>query len=459
MSQKLFQYEVGRKSEEYFDPSPYCPSRKATFMSATFNLVSTIIGGGVLSLPYAIDKCGVVAGGVFMMIAAIASDFSLYLLVSCSRRCGASSYEEIVCKAFGKKAQVVTMVLLILLTFLTFVAYIILTKDMTSALMERYVFNMDLSERGKNIVTLLFLCMISPILFFRSINALRFTSIFSLLSILVLAIAMSIRAMQSFPRDEIQRESLPGIKLFANTWSDQIYAFPIISIAYLCHFNVLPVYVELQQPTRQRLLKVVHSTMFSTWIFYLIVGTMGYLYAYQQPIGIQDDILNNFSHHDDLINLGRVGLAITVLLSLPLLFLPCRSTIHRLITLVSTFKAQNLHKQQNAILNKNALHEHTPLLSPARPPSTMYHIILTVSILTISICIAFSLPGVAVVWSIMGSTVGILIAYVIPTISYLTIRTQKPFTDLRKVSATILFLASLFAFTICTYQALHSLFL
>jgi len=46
---------------------------------------------------------------------------------------------------------------------------------------------------------------------------------------------------------------------------DYIYTLPIESVAFLCHFNVLPMQDELIRPTRRRVRKVTHSTIVYVW--------------------------------------------------------------------------------------------------------------------------------------------------------------------------------------------------
>lgn len=43
------------------------------------------------------------------------------------------------------------------------------------------------------------------------------------------------------------------------------------------------------------------------------------------------DITKNYPHEDTLVNAGRVALALTLLLSFPLLIFPCRAVINKLI--------------------------------------------------------------------------------------------------------------------------------
>ena len=76
--------------------------RKSPAVVAIFNLCATIVGGGVLSLPLAFSKCGIILGTVLMIIAGIVTERSLYLLCICARTTGATSYGEVGKVAFGK---------------------------------------------------------------------------------------------------------------------------------------------------------------------------------------------------------------------------------------------------------------------------------------------------------------------------------------------------------------------
>lgn len=68
-------------SLEYLSPSLHSASRSSTLYGAVFSLSSTILGGGVLSLPFCFSLLGLGFGSVFLIILALASDFSIYILV------------------------------------------------------------------------------------------------------------------------------------------------------------------------------------------------------------------------------------------------------------------------------------------------------------------------------------------------------------------------------------------
>ncbi|CAH0485543.1 unnamed protein product [Peronospora farinosa] len=477
----MYRYERNRGSHEFFTPGPHATTRTATAPSAIFNLVSTIIGGGILSLPFAYDKCGLIVALIFMAIAASASTFSLYVIVSCSRRGHAASYEEVVRKALGARAGHITVVLLVLLTFLTLVAYVILTKDLLGSLGARFLYNRPISDMEQNGLTVICVLFVSPGLLARSMNALRFTSVFSLVSVFVLATVITIRAMGAMfgHKDtmEVVTESHIPIKLTPDSWVDAAYAFPIISVSFLCHFNVLPVYRELHKPTRHRLKKIVASTISFAWLFYMIVGTMGYLFAFQQSGGVRDDILNNFSDSDPLVNLGRFGLLVTIQLSFPLIIQPCRANLLRLVKIIRSYSyargkasygLDSSYSEEGELVGEEttllpSIGEALPIgtinaSTPARFRDSAVHVLLTVGIMASVITIALISPGVSVVWNLMGSTVGLLISYVLPCVSYVSIRREKPNTDRRKLTAWIILAGSSIICAVCTIQAFVSLF-
>eukprot|EP00940_MAST-03C_sp_MAST-3C-sp2_P002985 g2985.t1 len=66
--------------------------------------VSTILGGGVLSIPFALSKTGIIGGPLLIIICAILSDFSLDLLLLSARYgSGVETFEEVAKKAYGRK--------------------------------------------------------------------------------------------------------------------------------------------------------------------------------------------------------------------------------------------------------------------------------------------------------------------------------------------------------------------
>jgi hypothetical protein len=79
----------------------------------------------------------------------------------------------------------------------------------------------------------------------------------------------------------------------------------------------------------------------------------------------------------------------------------------------------------------------------------------TVAVVGFCYIAAISVPGVGFVWSLIGSSMAILIAFVVPAACYLKIRVHKRMNP-RSILAWALLLISCVAAPICTQQALIS---
>ena len=83
----------------------------------------------------------------------------------------------------------------------------------------------------------------------------------------------------------------------------------------------------------------------------------------------------------------------------------------------------------------------------------LIHFGLTFSIVGICYVAAISVPGVSFVWSICGSSMAVMIAFIIPTACYLKIRTHKRMNP-RALTSWVLLVVSCVASVVCTKQAL-----
>jgi amino acid permease len=286
---------------------------------------------------------GLLPGLALLFATAVAADFSVYTLISCSRRSGAQSFEGVAELAFGRRGKLLagkdiaksiqcstcaaahstrcssrtyeflcifswhycsctfTASLIILVTYLPLIAYIILLRDLTAPVIEQYLVDGQLGHVSRNAIAAGLVALVSPACLLQNLNGLKVLSLISILSLTLLAIAMIIRAAGC------ESAHLSWQKI--NLWPQDgviglLQALPIFVCAFVCHFNVLPVHGELQRPTRKRLHKTVHWTMGLVATFYCCVGLAGYLYGICSGI-LGDNILNAFEPSDVLINFGR----------------------------------------------------------------------------------------------------------------------------------------------------------
>ena len=68
-----------------FDDLP-SKGRVATILSCSSTLTNTILGAGVLGLPYAVSKSGFIVGPLLLAVACVFSSFGLHLLSVCAAK-------------------------------------------------------------------------------------------------------------------------------------------------------------------------------------------------------------------------------------------------------------------------------------------------------------------------------------------------------------------------------------
>lgn len=74
-----------------------------SWLAGTLNLLNTIIGAGLLSLPFAFKSCGLLAGAAYQLVFGAMTLHAIRLLLSCLHIAGAArSYEELAQLALGR---------------------------------------------------------------------------------------------------------------------------------------------------------------------------------------------------------------------------------------------------------------------------------------------------------------------------------------------------------------------
>ncbi|EJK61634.1 hypothetical protein THAOC_17843, partial [Thalassiosira oceanica] len=120
--------------EDHLAPPFDSDERPSSLLVGTFNLIATVVGGGVLSLPIVFQKCGIVFATAAMALSACTTYLSLVMLCYSSRRAGGSSYGEVMRSAFGERAEELVAWLLFVFLLFVIVGYMVLIRDIWTPL-------------------------------------------------------------------------------------------------------------------------------------------------------------------------------------------------------------------------------------------------------------------------------------------------------------------------------------
>jgi amino acid permease len=468
-------------SLELLVPAPGSDLRQSSLISATFNMIATIVGGGVLSIPFAFEQAGIVGGTLLMILAAVITDFSLYILCSCSRRTGASSYGGVALCAFGPGMEFVTTIALLVYLLFVLVGYMVLVADICAPVIMILITGEDvqaasvfvLGFSARNIILFVLLLILMPLLLKKDLHSLRHTCYIGFGAICVLCAGMAYRAYEcnSFTGIHNFRKD---VRYMPESIAGCLYAFPIIGLAFLSQFNVISVHCALVDPTRRRVRRVIDDAILLSLVLMYVFGLAGYLYAYDKTEG---NILLNFDASDKVIFLGRAACGVAMMFVVPLSLLPCRAALLELPLQLMTFSdAKQAHKEIEEQTD-NMEREGTPLLSqkftPKKVPqgtaatseqkrmmiqSQTTHVMATVFIIGTSYLVATTVQGVEVVWGIVGSSLAFFVAFMLPAASYIKLRgKRKGYFNKRILSAWGLLVFSIVGAIMCTWQNVKSL--
>lgn len=344
--------------------------RIGTISSARFNILSTMVGGGCLSLPLAFQQSGNALIAPLMLLATGAvTDFCFRLLVASAvrwnkphpTRPGRDTFESISSEAFGPKAYVVSMGLVVLMCFFGTVGYSVLLRDMMEPLndaiapkLEGRSVSVSFSEwLHRNFTMFLVVVLVTPFCTLRRLTALKDCGAASMASLLILGSCIVIRSVQcnlgklddesdididiDIDGQLFQYNKEPWythLRLFPESWHDLLNALPLYISCFVCHYNILPVHNELKDPSPARVSWWLRSTTWFAVALYMVMGFAGSAYAHCTPTGkIQGNILLDFDENDPLLMVGRMCLAVTITLAFPMLVIPGRDIVVRSLIL------------------------------------------------------------------------------------------------------------------------------
>lgn len=459
-------------SVEQLAPEANSPLREAPLWGCVATMLSTIVGGGALSLPYALKLTGLGAGLPLLLASAAASDFALYALCSASRRTGTATLAELARAVQGPQLETCVVVALFVLCGFVSVAYTRLLRDLLGLFLEPF----QVSARGVDVALIAVVALVLfPLALNRQVHSLRYAAFTSFGGAICVAALFTYRATHD---SQVTLATLvrppvldsPGLR---------INALPIMLMLYLCQFNILSVHARLVNPTRARLKLLIHCAVGTSTLFYVVLGVAGAALCNDATLDVAQDALSCLSSgsgDDTILACAGGAFAVSILLNTPALIIPLRDALAALAKTTTT--SRSLRQGVVAPAAANAANERTALndtddddkedphssindkdAQPQEASSAVTHVVLTASIVIVVVIVAQRVPGVATVWAVAGSSVGLFVAFMMPCAMYLKVRGDKEGgrAFVRKMLSALLLVVAVVLAAVCTYRNLSLL--
>lgn len=272
---------------------------------------------------------------------------------------------------------------LIVLLFGALIIFLVLSSDNIAPICQMWIG--FISRSAAIVISSLF---ILPLCLVDELHALRHTSFIVLVCIVYVFAIVTIQFMHQWIQGD-----LPSIR-YVNLNHQTLYTFSVHSLAYCSQFNVLPLFSELKNPTRERMNSIKHRTIAICILILTLFGGLGYMCFGQRTPG---DILTAFDSSNPYVAIGRLALGISLLLKCPLVLHPLRLS-------VAQFSIFQSYRHRSVVLVTTLI-----LLAPAT-------------------ALAILVPEIQTIYSALGATAGGMICFLLPAVIFLgtpASKTQK----------------------------------
>ncbi|XP_059641131.1 amino acid transporter AVT6E [Cornus florida] len=306
---------------------------------AVFNLTTSIIGAGIMALPATMKVLGLILGVILIVLMGILSEISVELLVRFSVQCKASSYGEVVQSALGRTARILSEISIIVNNAGVLVVYLIIMGDVMSGSLHHVgVFDQWLGngmwDHRKLLILVVLIVFLAPLCALDKIDSLSLTSAASVALAVVFVVVACVIALIKLIEGKLEAPRLTPDFGSKKAILDLLVVIPIMSNAYVCHFNVQPIYNELEGRSPQKMNRVGRITTILCIVIYASTAISCYLLFGKDT---EADVLTNFDknlgidYSTALNYIVRVGYILHLVLVFPVVHFSLRQTVDALI--------------------------------------------------------------------------------------------------------------------------------
>ncbi|KAG2328838.1 hypothetical protein Bca52824_000018 [Brassica carinata] len=375
---------------------PSSDEKNESTSGVVFNVSTSIIGAGIMSMPAAFKVLGVIPALLIIAIIAWLSTISVGFLMKSTLAGETTTYAGVMKESFGKLGSVAVQVVTMVSTFGGTVVFSIIIGDVLSGngnggsvhlgVLQEWFGSQWWNTRTFALL-FIYVFVLLPLVLCRRVERLAFSSAISFLLAVLFVVISSVLAISAVMKGQTKNPRLfPDLTNVGSFWN-LFTASPVIVTAFTFHFNVHPIGFELKDPSH-----MIPATKISVILcaaIYFTTGLFGYLLFGDATMS---DILVNFDESSgssigSLLNdIVRLSYALHLMLVFPLMNFSLRANLDE-------------------------------LMFPTRKPlaeDTNRFIGLTLALLICCFLSAIAVPDIWYFLQYMGSTTTVSIAFIFP---------------------------------------------
>ncbi|KAI7744929.1 hypothetical protein M8C21_016828 [Ambrosia artemisiifolia] len=369
----------------------------SSISGAVFNVSTSMIGAGIMSIPATLKVLGIIPGFAVIIIMAVLVEVTVEFLLRYTNYSGeANTYGGVMGESFGKLGSVGLQICIMISNLGALIIYLIIIGDVLSGdqsdgvlhsgiLQECFGFHWWNSRAYSVLFIVLFVML--PLLLLPRVESLGHASAVSILLAVVFVVIISGMAVYAMLKGQTQELKL--VPDFSDGFSffNLFTTVPVMATALSCHVMIHPVRAELENQSNMR--SAVRISLAISVVIYMAVGFVGYLLFGES---IMADMLVNFDQTSNspgglVVNaIVRLSYALHLMLVFPVIFYSLRANMDEMIFPQKTLLAND----------------------------TTRFVSITCVLLAFVYFVAIALPNIWYFFQFMGSTTVACIAFVFP---------------------------------------------
>ena len=200
----------------------------SSIYKASFNFINSIVGAGIIGMPFAMGECGLVGGILLLLLVAFIVGRSVTMLIECGVRENHLDYEDLAMHLLGKPGYYAALTSMFLFAFGAQVAYLIIIGDTIPMLT---------NTNRQIVIGMVALFVVLPLCLLKDMTHLSYTSLAAILFDLIIILIVISVAPDAAKRQDISPSLSDGsgtLKLF----SPRLFAgIGTLSFAFVCMHN------------------------------------------------------------------------------------------------------------------------------------------------------------------------------------------------------------------------------